>query len=381
MNFFVVGLSHKTAPVELREQFAVKAANLVSSSHRLKIEEGIDEIVLLSTCNRVEMYLASRHEAGRASSALPLLYDGSPDLRAHNYVLRNLDALRHLFRVAAGLDSLVLGETEITGQVKKAYEIARTSRHTGATLNRVFQKAFQVVKEVRTHTLIGRGATSVGSVAAEIADRIFPHDLTGQPVLIIGAGQMAGACVRHLSKKGERPIMVSNRSFDRAVELAGDFGGRAVRFEDYLTAMAGADIVVAATGSPDILLNYGAVREVMIRRRNRPLLLIDISVPRNIDAEVQRLDNVFLYNIDDLDEIVREHVHNREQDLAVCNRIIESEATKLLEKLSHREAQSHEPGIRFKPDSLFSGAGTPSLWASCLTTTPGKRRNLGLWTF
>jgi glutamyl-tRNA reductase len=356
MTFFVVGLSHKTAPVELREQFAMKAANLASCSRRLKIEEGIDEIVLLSTCNRVEIYLTSRHEAGRVSSVFQSLYDGSPDLRAHSYIHRDLDALRHLFRVAAGLDSMVLGETEITGQVKEAYEIARASRLTGATLNRVFQKAFQVVKEVRTHTLIGRGATSVGSVAAELAGRIFPHDLPGQPVIIIGAGQMAGACVRHLSKKGERSIMVANRSFDRAVKLAGDFGGHAVRFEDYLTAMASADIVVAATGSPDTLLNYGDLREVMIRRRNRPLLLIDISVPRNIDAEVQRLDNVFLYNIDDLDEIVREHVQDREQDLAVCNQIIETGATKLLERLSHREEQCHEPGIRFKPDSLFSGA-------------------------
>lgn len=356
MTFFVVGLSHKTASVELREQFAVKALNLVSCSNRLKIEEGIDEIVLLSTCNRVEIYLASRHETSRISSVLQSLYDGSPDLRAHSYIHRNLDAMRHLFHVAAGLDSMVLGETEITGQVKKAYEIARASRLTGATLNRVFQKAFQIVKEIRTNTLIGRGATSVGSVAAELAERIFPHDLPGQPVIIIGAGQMAEACVRHLSKKGARSIMVSNRSFERAVSLAGDFDGSPVRFENFRTAMAGADIVVAATGSPDTLLNYGDLREVMFMRRNRPLLLIDISVPRNIDAEVQRLDNVFLYNIDDLNEIVCEHVHHREQDLAVCNQIIETGATKLLEKLSRREEQCHEPGIRFEPDSLFSGA-------------------------
>ena len=205
MRFFVVGVSHKTAPVELREQFAVKASNLFSCSSRLKIEGAIDEIVLVSTCNRVELYLASRHEAGRVSLVLQSLYDGTLDLRAHSYTLGNVDAMRHLFRVAAGLDSLVPGETEITGQVKKAYEIAQeASRFTGATLNHVFQKAFQVAKEVRTHTPIGRGATSVGSVAAELAGRrILPHDLPGQPVMIIGAGQMAEACVRHLSKKDQ----------------------------------------------------------------------------------------------------------------------------------------------------------------------------------
>lgn len=356
MRFFVVGVSHKTAPVELREQFAVKASNLFSCSSRLKIEGAIDEIVLVSTCNRVELYLASRHEAGRVSLVLQSLYDGTPDLRAHSYTLGNVDAMRHLFRVAAGLDSLVPGETEITGQVKKAYEIARASRLTGATLNHVFQKAFQVAKEVRTHTPIGRGAASVGSVAAELAGRIFPHDLPGQPVMIIGAGQMAEACVRHLSKKGARSIMVSNRSFERATRLAGDFGGSAVRFEDFLTAMTGADIFVAATGSPDTLLNYGDVRKVMTLRRNRPLLLIDISVPRNIDPEVQRLDNVFLYNIDDLEEIVCEHIHHREQDLAVCHRIIETGATKLLEKLSRREEQGYQPGNRFGPESRFRGA-------------------------
>ena len=364
MSFFVVGLSHKTAPVELREQFAVNASNLVPHANRLKLQGDLDEIVLLSTCNRVEIYAASRHEDGRASSLLQSLCDGSPDLRSHTYLYEDLDAARHLFRVAAGLDSMVLGETEITGQVKKAYELARSSQLTGGILNRVFQKAFQVAKEIRTRTLIGRGAASIGGVAVELAEKIFPNGLSNQPVLIIGAGQMGEACIRHLAKKGARSILVSNRSFERALQLAAEFGGQAVRFDDRLTAMAGADIVVASTGCPNTLLNCEDVRKVMLMRRNRPLLLIDISVPRNIDADVQRLDNVYLYNIDALNEVVREHVHNREQDLALCDRIIETGSVALLEKLSSRRQQADEAEPRPYTGWAFRDAAVLGGWGS-----------------
>jgi len=369
VSLFVAGLSHKTASVELREQFAVNASTLVPRANRLKSQGKLDEIVLLLTCNRVEIYAASRHATIPASSLLELLCDGAPDLHSHTYLYEDLDAMRHLFRVAAGLDSMVLGETEIIGQVKKAYELARASGLTGGRLNRAFQKAFQVVKEIRTRTFIGRGATSIGGVAVELAEKIFPHDPSRQPVLILGAGQMAEACVRHLAKKGVRSILVSNRSFDHAVKLADEFGGWAVRFDDRLTAMAGADIVVASTGCPNTLLNYEDVREVMAMRRNRPLLLIDISVPRNIDAAVQRLDNVYLYDIDDLNEIVSEHVHHREQDLALCQQIIETGAMALLEKLRSRKAEPHEVGLH--PEWVSRGAvalgrlgpefGTPAL--------------------
>jgi glutamyl-tRNA reductase len=317
MNLFVVGMSHKTAPVQLRERLAVNWPDVVSRARRIKESEKLDEIVLLSTCNRVEIYATASDQTGRTSSLLRSLCVEPRDLRPYTYVYEDLEAARHLFRVAAGLDSMVLGETEITGQVKKAYELALGAQLTGGRLNRVFQKAFQVVKEIRTHTGIGRGATSVGSVAVELAERIFQHDLSKQSILIIGAGQMGEACVRHMAKKGARSILVSNRSFHRATELAVEFGGRAVQFEDRLTAMAAADIVVASTGSPRTLLELADVEKVMLGRRNRPLVLIDMSVPRNIDAEVQRLENVYLYNIDDLEAIVRKNVSNREQDLAL----------------------------------------------------------------
>jgi glutamyl-tRNA reductase len=342
MQFFVVGLSHKTAPVELREQLAVNLSDLVSRAQDVKQFEGLEEIVLLSTCNRVEIYATASGERRQTSSLLRSLCVGPREFGPNAYIYEDLEAARHLFRVAAGLDSMVLGETEITGQVKKAYELALGARLTGATLNRVFQKTFQVVKEIRTHTGIGRGAISVGGVAVELAERIFQHDLSRQSIMIIGAGQMGEACVRHLAKKGARSIAVSNRSYERGVELAGQFGGRAVRFEQRLTAMADADIVVASTGLPETLLHRGEVETVMVMRRNRPLVLIDISVPRNIDAKVGSLENVYLYNIDDLEAIVRENTRHRELELALCGRLIESQAAALMTKLNSREEQLHE---------------------------------------
>jgi glutamyl-tRNA reductase len=348
MKFFVVGLNHKTASVELREQLAVKSSDLVIRAQQLKRRENLDEIVLLSTCNRVEVY-ATGTGTCRTNSLLQSLCDQPFEWGANTYIYEDLEAARHLFRVGTGLDSLVLGETEITGQVKKAYELALAARLTGVTLNRVFQKAFQVVKEIRTHTGIGRGATSVGSVAVELAERIFQHDLSRRSVIIIGAGQMGEACTRHLAKKGARSIVVSNRSYDRAVELAKELCGRAVRFEDCFTAMADADIVVTSTGCPTTFLHRADLEEVMVRRRNRPLILIDISVPRNIDAEVQRIDNVYLYNIDDLEAIVRENVANREQDLELCNRLIESAAGALIEKLNYGKEKPFETRVQFQP--------------------------------
>ena len=356
MRFFVVGLNHKTAPVELRERWAVNLPDLVSRARHVKRCEDLDEIMLLSTCNRVEIYATASNQRGRTDSLLHSLCVEPRDLRPHAYVYEGVVAVRHLFRVAAGMDSMVLGETEITGQVKKAYELALGARLTGSTLNRVFQKAFQVVKELRTHTGIGRGAISLGGVAVELAERIFQHDLSRQSILIIGAGQMGEACARHLAKKGPRSILVSNRSFEGAVELAREFGGRAVAFEDRLTAMAEADIVLVSTGFPKTLLERSEVEQVMAVRRNRPLVLIDISVPRNIDAEAQRLDNVYLYNIDDLEAIVRQNVRHREQELALCHRIIETRATALIERLDHGNERLHEAGLQFPSTWVSRGA-------------------------
>jgi glutamyl-tRNA reductase len=356
MKFFVVGLNHKTTPVELREQLAVNSSDVVSRASHLKLRENLKEIVLLSTCNRVEIYCTASNQIHPTSSLLQSLCVEPSNLRPHMYICEDFEAARHLFRVASGLDSMVLGETEITGQVKKAYEIAHAAQLTGGTLNRLFQKAFQVAKEIRSRTGIGRGAASVGGAAVELADKIFPQDLSNQSIMIIGAGQMGEACVRHLAKKRARSILVSNRSFDRAVELAAQFGGRAVRFEDRLTALADADIAVASTACPKTLLHHTDIEQVMQARRNRPLILIDISVPRNVDPGVQQLDNVYLYNIDDLNAIVCENIRNREQELALCNQLIETRAAALMEKINSTKERPQETGLPFPTNWLSRGA-------------------------
>jgi glutamyl-tRNA reductase len=335
MKLFVAGLSYKTAPVELREKLAVHPSRLRCCGCRLKLGGDLSEVVLLSTCNRVEIYGVTSWVAGKAHRLFQLLAaDGEVDFSSHIYIKEGAEAAQHLFAVAGGLDSMVIGETEITGQVKQAYQAAQQAGLTGRVTNRLFQTALQTAKEIRTQTGIGRGATSVGSVAVELAERIFDQDLSEKTVMIIGAGKMGEACVRHLAKKGARSVLVSNRSFERAENLAAEFGGRAVRFEDCLQGMTEADIVVSSTGCPETILNRADIAAVMPARRNRPLFLIDIAVPRDIDADVQQLNNVYLYNVDHLESIVRENVRSREQELVKCREIIGQRATALLEKLN-----------------------------------------------
>jgi glutamyl-tRNA reductase len=334
MQLFVAGLSYKTAPVAVREKLAVHPSRLQCHGCRLRLAGNLAEVVLLSTCNRVEVYGVTPKVNGNIHRLFHHLSAGDVDFSPHLYIKEGAEAVQHLFSVVSGLDSMVIGETEITGQVKQAYLAAQAARLTGRVTNRLFQTALQTAKEIRTQTNIGRGATSVGSVAVELAERIFDHDLSAKTVMIIGAGKMGEACVRHLAKKGARSVLVSNRSYDRALNLATEFGGRAIRFDDCLTAMAEADIVVSSTGSPDTILHRADVAAVMASRRNRPLFLIDIAVPRDIDADVDRLENVFLYNVDHLEALVRENVRQREQELAHCRAILQERTTALMARLT-----------------------------------------------
>jgi glutamyl-tRNA reductase len=336
MNVFVAGLSFKTAPVEVREQLAVRPSLLPCHGCRLKLNAGLDEVVLLSTCNRVEIYGATASWVqGTVLRLFPQLCpaDIDVDLTPYIYVKEDAAAVAHLFSVASGLDSMVIGETEITGQVKNAYQAAQQAGLTGRVLNRLFQTALQVAKEIRTHTAIGRGATSVGSVAVELAEKVFAGDLSDKTVMILGAGKMGEACVRHLTKRGARSVLVANRSSERAQLLAAEFGGRALPFEERMSALAEADILVSSTGSPTTVLHKDEIAPILPARRNRPLILIDIAVPRDIAADVEQLDNVFLYNIDHLQTIVRENSRLREQELSKCSAIIARRAAALLAKI------------------------------------------------
>jgi len=330
MNIFVAGLSYKTTPVEVREKLAVPRARLQCCGCRLKLRGGLEEVVLLSTCNRVEIYGVSAWIHGRVHQLFQELTGSDFDFTPHLYVQEGAAAARHLFAVASGLDSLVIGETEITGQVKNAYQAAKDAGLVGKKMNRLFQTALSVVKQIRTNTAIGRGATSVGSVAVELAEKVFDANLSEKTVMILGAGKMGEACVKHLAKRGAKTVLVANRSVERAEKLAAEFGGRAVRIEDSAAAMTEADILVSSTGSPDVVLRREDVARILPARRNRPLVLVDIAVPRDIDPAVAELPNVFLYDIDDLEAVVRENTKNREQELTVCQRIIAEHAAELM---------------------------------------------------
>jgi glutamyl-tRNA reductase len=335
-SLFVAGMSYKTAPVEVREQVAVNGSDAGCLGCRLRIGGNLSEVVVLSTCNRVEIYGVTPKVNGNVHGLFSRLSDSKTDFVPHLYVKEGVDAAEHLFAVTSGLDSMVIGETEITGQVKQAYLAAQQAQLTGRMTNRLFQTALQTAKEIRTQTQIGRGATSVGSVAVELAERIFDDGLSQKTVMIIGAGKMGEACVRHLAKKGSRSVLVANRSFERAVSLAAEFGqaGRGIRFEDCLEAMTEADIVVSSTSSSQTILSRADIVKVMAARQQRPLFLIDIAVPRDIEADVQQVPNVYLYNVDHLESIVRENVRLREQELARCQGIIAERAAALVAKLT-----------------------------------------------
>jgi glutamyl-tRNA reductase len=362
MKFFVGGLSYKTTPVEVREQLAVHRSRLSCCGCRLKLRGGLSEVVLLSTCNRVEIYGTAQKVNGNVRSLFQELAGSDFDFSPYLYVKEGEDALTHLFSVASGLDSMVLGETEITGQVKHAYLSAQEMKLTGKILNRAFQTALQVAKEIRTKTGIGRGATSVGSVAVELAERIFDRDLSEKVVMIVGAGKMGEACVRHLAKRGAKTVLVSNRSFERAESLAAEFGGRAIHFDECRQALAIADIVVSSTGSPHTVLHREDVAAALSARRNRPLFLVDIAVPRDIDPAVQELSNVFLYDIDDLESIVRENAKCREQELTRCKVIIAERTSAVMAKIARPAAVTNESGER--PLCPLRGVLNPAIFST-----------------
>jgi glutamyl-tRNA reductase len=332
MNLFVAGVSHKTAPVDIREQLAVQDDERVDLAHYLKWFRHFDEVVLLSTCNRVEIYGTTQQSMDSIKSALQLLSSEPFDLDPYSYVHQDAEAARHLFKVTAGLDSMTLGETEITGQIKNAYETAREAGLTGPVLNRLFQRAFQATKEIRTRTAIGRGSVSIKSAAVEVIEKAFRGDLAQKSVMVLGAGEMAERCVQLLVKKGVGSIFVSSRSFDRAIDLASRCGGEAVCFGDCLFEMRDVDVVVAATSSGQTLLALGDIENLMKSRRNLPLLLIDLSVPRNIEPTASLLTNVILYNIDDLEALARQGIQARERELTTCHHIIGAHVAALIEK-------------------------------------------------
>ncbi len=340
MSLVVLGLSHHSSPVSVRERFAFAEERVPAALQSLRASGVADEAVILSTCNRVEIYAITQLESLRAFAALReflvTCHEYRDPLTDELYAWGEPQSVHHLFKVACGLDSMVLGETEILGQLKKAYHLALQHGHTGGRLNRAFQRAFNVAKHIRTQTNIQRGSVSVGSVAAELAEKIFSQ-LSDRDVLVIGAGDTSEKTARALLSRGARRILVSNRSHDKAVALANALGGRAVPFENWADEFANIDIVLSSTSAPHYILDRVQLEPLMKLRRNRPLLLIDVAVPRDIQPEVNFLDNVYLYNIDDLQAIADDYLKQRREEVARCEKIIHEKAEALLSHPGARE--------------------------------------------
>ncbi len=346
MNVLVIGLSHRTSPVELRERFAFADADIPGALEKLRATGVADEAVILSTCNRVEIYAATSQPPAAAFAELKEFLRQSakaspgpnaegtkaaPELSPDQiYALAEPQSLQHLFKVAAGLDSMVPGETEILGQIKDAYELARAHNHTGAKLNKAFQRAFHAAKQVRTYTNIQRGSISVASVAVELAEKIF-SSLTGREVMVMGAGETSEKVARALVSRGAKNIVIAGRSLERAEILAREFGGRAAPFETWPEELKKIDIAISSTSAPQQLLDLPRLEVLMKQRRHRPLLLIDIAVPRDVAPEANFLENVYLYNIDDLQAIADGYMKQRREEIARCEKIIEEKIRPLLD--------------------------------------------------
>jgi glutamyl-tRNA reductase len=333
MEIVVVGLSHKTAPVEIREKVAFSQDCLHEIARTVRDLEGITEGVILSTCNRVELYAATRHTELGVESLIRFTaeHHGIPleKLRPHIYVYTGTDAVRHVFRVASSLDSMVVGESQILGQVKAAFDKAVEGSATGIVLNRFMHKAFTTAKRVRTETRIAQSAVSVSFAAVELARKIF-GELTGKSVLVIGAGEMCELAATHLVENGVSSVSVTNRTLERAQALAEKFNGRALPFDDFSNHLAEIDIVISSTGAPHTVLHEDAVRQAMKVRKQKPMFLIDIAVPRDIDPAVNDLPNVFLYDVDDLQGIVEGNKKERAKEAEKAEHIVDEELESFL---------------------------------------------------
>src|SRR5499433_1572941 len=310
MQLAIVGVSHKTAPVEVRERLAFNSDVLRSALTALMNRQNVREAIILSTCNRVEV-MAESPDDRLIREFLCEFHQIPPDsVSEHIYSFKNADAIRHVFRVAASLDSMMVGEPQILGQVKEAYRIAADAGTVGMHLSALMNRAFAVAKKVRNETGISQSAVSVSFAAVELARKIF-GDLSGKTVMIIGASKMGELAAKHLKRAGVSSVLVTNRTFDRAVELAQVFEGAAVPFEHFTDHMDRADIVISSTGAPHFIISRTLAEQVIHRRKNRPIFFIDIAVPRDIDPTVNEIDNAYLYDIDDLQAVIDENLKER----------------------------------------------------------------------
>jgi glutamyl-tRNA reductase len=325
-EIILIGLNHKTAPVEIRECLAFSAEESRTALAQLRSEPAVDELVLFSTCNRVELLLTCREIDGAVTAARRFLSDfkriALENFSDSLYRFEGDEAVRHLFRVASGLDSLVMGEPQILGQVKEAYRTATEENSSGVVLNRLLHRTFFVAKRVRTETGVGDHAVSISYAAIELGRKIF-GSLEGKQVMLVGAGEMAELAMEHLIRNRIGEIFIANRTFERAVALAAEYRGTAIRFEEIADYLGRVDIIIGSTAATGYVIDRPLVKSRMRDRRNRPLFFIDISVPRNIDPAINDLNNVYLYDIDDLKGVIDNNIEDRKREAVRAERIID----------------------------------------------------------
>ncbi|MCL2760255.1 MAG: glutamyl-tRNA reductase [Desulfuromonadales bacterium] len=355
MNIVVVGLSHKTAPVEVREKVAFAPTHMEEPLNTLVSLEDITEGVIVSTCNRVEIYATTQDIAAGTARIKRFFADyhkvDIEKLDQHFYSYHGEEAIKHVFRVASSLDSMVVGEPQILGQIKTAYGYAAEYKSSGIILNRFLHKAFSVAKRVRTETKIASSAVSVAFAAVELARKIF-NDLSDKTVMLIGAGEMCELAAKHFLNNGVRGIFVTNRTFERAESLAEEFDGKAVRFEDLFDQLHKADIVLSSTGAPYTIIGPSDLNEVMKRRKHKPMFFIDIAIPRDIDPAVNGVENVYLYTVDDLNGVVESNIEQRKKEAEKAEEIVNQEIGQFFKWLSSLEVTPTIVALRKKFDEI-----------------------------
>ena len=330
MKLLLTGVNHKTAPVEVRERLAFPELAIGPALERLRNGSGISEALILSTCNRVEITVASEDGVDARPAVEAVMRGNASDSEIYRYEGR--DAIEHLFRVAASLDAMVVGEPQILGQMKNAYALAKSAGAMNGLLDGVVSRAFSVAKRVRTETGIGQMAVSVSYAAVELARKIF-GSLAGRSVLLVGSGKMSELAARHLRRSGAKRILVTNRTLSRAEEMAAVFGGTAVDYSQFRQVLPEVDIVITSSGAPGYVIGPDEMQRAITARKNKPMFVIDIAVPRNVDPAVNALDNVFLYDIDDLQGVVNSNLAERQKEAARAERIVAEEVERMLARL------------------------------------------------
>jgi glutamyl-tRNA reductase len=353
MAFNILGINHKTAPVALREKVAFNEDRLVAALRTLRLESGIAEVVILSTCNRTEVYWSGSASGADLSHWLEQHHGNNLDLASSVYVHQEQRAVEHAFSVASGLDSMVLGEAQILGQLKDAYRVAQETGSTGPMLNKLFQAAFSAAKRVRSETQVGANAVSLASATVKLARRMYA-DLGAQNTLLIGAGEMIALTARHFATAGVKRMTIVNRTLRNAEELAGQINGTAADLTQLDQELARADIVVSCTASPDPLISKAMAAAALKLRRRRPIFMVDLAVPRDIEPSVADLEDIYLFSIDDLQQLVDENRQSREVAAGGARLLIEEEVARFLSESRAKDAAPAIRALRQQADAIRS---------------------------